>query len=168
MSSSVIAEFGAGTGTGQFTLEAAHVCARVIAVDVSPPILRHLQRKVTDRGLANVDLVRAGFLSYVHAGNPIGFVGYFARAVCCVCGMLFTTSCRQRRRCALRSGALWAATVLMDSGAARSSRNIYEMSTCPPPLFASLVVSRFTIREGEATMSISVGCSRPGTDPARG
>ncbi|WP_141989395.1 class I SAM-dependent methyltransferase [Rhodoglobus vestalii] len=53
ISISVVAEFGAGTGadTSQFTLEAAHVCTRVIAVDVSPPILRHLQRKVTDRGL---------------------------------------------------------------------------------------------------------------------
>ncbi|EPR77074.1 hypothetical protein ADILRU_0585 [Leifsonia rubra CMS 76R] len=57
ISSSVVAEFGAGAGTGtgadtgQFMLEAAQVCTRVIAVDVSPPVLRHLQRKVTDRGL---------------------------------------------------------------------------------------------------------------------
>ena len=69
---SVIVELGAGTG--QFTVAVAPACARVIAVDVSAPMLRRLEDKVAALGLANVELVQAGFLTYVHAGAPADFV----------------------------------------------------------------------------------------------
>jgi ubiquinone/menaquinone biosynthesis C-methylase UbiE len=69
---SVVVEFGAGTG--QFTVEVAQACARVIAVDVSPLMLRRLREKVEQRGLDNVELVHAGFLSYGHGGPPVDFV----------------------------------------------------------------------------------------------
>ena len=69
---SVVVEFGAGTG--QFTVEVAPRCARVIAVDVSSPMLRRLRDKVTASGLSNVELVRAGFLTYEHAGARADFV----------------------------------------------------------------------------------------------
>lgn len=59
-----------GAGTGQFTLPAAARFARVIAVDVSPAMLGLLRRRAAERGLANVACVRAGFLSYEHAGPP--------------------------------------------------------------------------------------------------
>jgi ubiquinone/menaquinone biosynthesis C-methylase UbiE len=59
-----------GAGTGQFTIAAASICARVIAVDVSPIMLQRLQAKITAAGLNNVELVRAGFLSYEHQGPP--------------------------------------------------------------------------------------------------
>jgi ubiquinone/menaquinone biosynthesis C-methylase UbiE len=71
-SESRVVEFGAGTG--QFTVVAARACARVTAVDVSPVMLRRLEQKVAARGLRNVELVRAGFLSYEHAGEPADFV----------------------------------------------------------------------------------------------
>ncbi len=65
---SVLVDLGAGTG--QLTLAVASHCARVVAVDVSPVMLERLQRKITASGLTNVELVRAGFLSYQHRAEP--------------------------------------------------------------------------------------------------
>jgi SAM-dependent methyltransferase len=64
---SVVVDIGAGTG--QFTLAAATACARVVAVDVSPVMLRALHARITAAGAENVDLVRAGFLTYEHPGR---------------------------------------------------------------------------------------------------
>jgi SAM-dependent methyltransferase len=69
---SLVLEFGAGTG--QFSVEVAPVCARVIAVDVSEPMLGHLQAKAADLGLRNLETVRAGFLTYQHVGEPADFI----------------------------------------------------------------------------------------------
>jgi ubiquinone/menaquinone biosynthesis C-methylase UbiE len=57
-------------GTGQFTLAAARRFRRVVAVDVSPAMQGFLHDRVADAGLGNVELVRAGFLSYEHTGPP--------------------------------------------------------------------------------------------------
>jgi SAM-dependent methyltransferase len=62
-----------GAGTGQFSLAAASVCRRVIAVDISPVMLTHLNGQIEARGLTNVDCVHAGFLTYEHAGDPVDF-----------------------------------------------------------------------------------------------
>jgi ubiquinone/menaquinone biosynthesis C-methylase UbiE len=70
-SSSVI-EFG--PGTGQFTVAVSPRCARVVAVDISPPMLQHLSNKLAALGLQNVELVQGGFLSYAHQGEPADFV----------------------------------------------------------------------------------------------
>jgi SAM-dependent methyltransferase len=69
---SLVLEFGAGTG--QFSVEVAPVCARVIAVDVSELMLNRLQAKIADLGLSNVEIVRAGFLTYEHVGGPADFI----------------------------------------------------------------------------------------------
>jgi ubiquinone/menaquinone biosynthesis C-methylase UbiE len=63
-----------GAGTGQFTMAVAAACGRVIAVDVSPPMLQRLEAKVTAAGLGNVELVEAGFLTYEHTGPPVDVV----------------------------------------------------------------------------------------------
>lgn len=63
-----------GPGTGQFTVAVAPRCRRVVAVDVSAPMLEALRRKLAERGLGNVEVVRAGFLTYEHAGPPADFV----------------------------------------------------------------------------------------------
>lgn len=68
---SLVLEFGAGTG--QFSVEVAPACARVIAVDVSEPMLDLLQAKVADHGLNNVEIIRAGFLTYQHVGAQADF-----------------------------------------------------------------------------------------------
>ena len=69
---STVVELGAGTG--QFTLAVAPVCRRVVAVDVSPVMLRLLEQKVGAAGFGNVEIVQAGFLTYEHRGEPADFV----------------------------------------------------------------------------------------------
>jgi SAM-dependent methyltransferase len=71
-SSSVVVEFG--VGTGQFTLAVAPWCERVIAVDVSPPMLARLQAKIDAAKLGNVDVVESGFVSYEHRCAPVDLV----------------------------------------------------------------------------------------------
>jgi FkbM family methyltransferase len=63
-----------GAGTGQFTLAVAPVCRRVVAVDVSPVMLERLAENVARCGASNVDVVRAGFLTYRHEGEPADVV----------------------------------------------------------------------------------------------
>ncbi len=63
-----------GAGTGQFTVAVAPACARVVAVDVSDVMLDRLCAKVVEAGLSNVEVVRAGFLSYEHRGDPADLV----------------------------------------------------------------------------------------------
>lgn len=58
-----------GAGTGQFTLAVAPFARRVVTVDVSPVMLERLRAKVELPGLANVECVQAGFLTYEHVGD---------------------------------------------------------------------------------------------------
>ncbi|HEY6740459.1 MAG TPA: class I SAM-dependent methyltransferase [Actinopolymorphaceae bacterium] len=69
---SVIVEIG--PGTGQFTLAAAPFCARLVAVDVSPVMLRALRAKVEQARAENIEIVQNGFLGYEHQGAPADFV----------------------------------------------------------------------------------------------
>jgi len=59
-----------GAGTGSFAVAAAPHVRRVVAVDVSPAMLAALRERVAAAGLSNVEDVRAGFLTYDHAGPP--------------------------------------------------------------------------------------------------
>jgi SAM-dependent methyltransferase len=70
--SSVVVELGCGTG--QFALTAARVCRRVVAVDVSPVMRERLRTKIGETGIGNVDIAAAGFLTYVHTGDPADIV----------------------------------------------------------------------------------------------
>jgi ubiquinone/menaquinone biosynthesis C-methylase UbiE len=63
-----------GAGTGQFALAAASACARVVAVDVSPVMLKRLKAKIAESNLSNVEVVQSGFLTYEHRGRPADFV----------------------------------------------------------------------------------------------
>ena len=69
---SVVVEFG--PGTGQFTLAAAPLCARLVAVDVSPVMLGALRAKVDQAQAGNIKVVQAGFLTYEHQGPPADLV----------------------------------------------------------------------------------------------
>lgn len=66
--SSVLVDLGAGTGT--FAIAAAPWCARVVAVDVSEPMLARLREKAAETGIDNLQTVNAGFLGYQHGGEP--------------------------------------------------------------------------------------------------
>jgi SAM-dependent methyltransferase len=63
-----------GCGTGTFPLAVAPHCRSVIAVDVSQPMLDHLAAGARKLGVDNIELVRAGFLTYEHHGDPVDFV----------------------------------------------------------------------------------------------
>ena len=63
-----------GSGTGILALAAAPFCRRVVAVDVSAAMLEALQTRIRRRGITNVECVRAGFLTYVHQGEPADFI----------------------------------------------------------------------------------------------
>lgn len=63
-----------GAGTGSLALAAAPLCRRVVAVDVSTPMLKILEANVRELGLQNVECVHAGFLSYQHEGEPADFI----------------------------------------------------------------------------------------------
>jgi len=67
-----VVDLGAGTGT--FALAVAPFCRRVVATDVSPAMLTALRANIAQAGLSNVDVVRAGFLSYEHSGAPADVV----------------------------------------------------------------------------------------------
>jgi SAM-dependent methyltransferase len=69
---SIVIDLGAGTGA--FSLIAAPVCRTVIAVDVSPAMLGLLRTKAEQRGLNNIENVRAGFLTYEHQGELADFI----------------------------------------------------------------------------------------------
>ena len=58
-----------GCGPGRMTGALAERFERVLAVDVSPAMLRALRAKAAGAGAANVEVVRAGFLTYDHAGE---------------------------------------------------------------------------------------------------
>lgn len=57
-------------GTGKLAVAAAPHCSRVIAVDVSPAMLRAIEHRVASAHLTNVEVVHAGFLTYEHQGRP--------------------------------------------------------------------------------------------------
>lgn len=59
-----------GAGTGRFALAAAARFGQVTAVEVSPAMLAVLRQRAAAAGVANLECVQAGFLSYQHAGPP--------------------------------------------------------------------------------------------------
>jgi FkbM family methyltransferase len=63
-----------GAGSGRFALAVAPHVRRVIAVDVSPAMVAHLERRVQASGITNVEVVQAGLLSYEHEGPPVDAV----------------------------------------------------------------------------------------------
>jgi ubiquinone/menaquinone biosynthesis C-methylase UbiE len=60
-----------GAGSGQFALAAARRFGHVTAVDVSPAMIALLRERAAAAGLANLDCVQGGFLSYEHSGPPV-------------------------------------------------------------------------------------------------
>ena len=59
-----------GCGTGAFAIPAARLLKRVCAVDTSPAMLKRLEEKASEAGITNVETHHAGFLTYVHEGDP--------------------------------------------------------------------------------------------------
>jgi SAM-dependent methyltransferase len=66
--SSAVVDLGAGTG--QFALAAARLFGHVTAVDVAPAMVAALRERAEAAGLANLECVQAGFLTYARPGRP--------------------------------------------------------------------------------------------------
>jgi SAM-dependent methyltransferase len=69
---STLVDLGAGTGT--LALAAAAHCGRVVGVDASAEMVAAMSENADRLGVANVECVEAGFLSYEHHGAPADFV----------------------------------------------------------------------------------------------
>jgi SAM-dependent methyltransferase len=69
---STLVDLGAGTGT--LALAAGAHCRRVVAVDPSAEMVVATREKAETLGVANVESVQAGFLSYEHQGARVDFV----------------------------------------------------------------------------------------------
>jgi SAM-dependent methyltransferase len=69
---SVLVDLGAATGG--LALAAARRCRRVVAVDVSPAMLAVLRDRAAASGLANLECVQAGLLTYDHSGETADIV----------------------------------------------------------------------------------------------
>jgi SAM-dependent methyltransferase len=63
-----------GAGTGRMAVAVSAWCRRVIAVEVSPPMLAYLRRRVREAGATNVEVVEGGFMTYEHQGPLADFV----------------------------------------------------------------------------------------------
>jgi putative AdoMet-dependent methyltransferase len=71
-SDDLLVEFG--IGTGEFCIEAAKQCKRVIGIDISITMLEFTRDKMKQRGTKNIDLVHGSLLTYQHLGSPVDFV----------------------------------------------------------------------------------------------
>ena len=63
-----------GCGTGEFAIAAAGRCRKVIAADVSIPMLEFARRKAEKRNVKNIEFHNAGFLTFEHSGEPVNAV----------------------------------------------------------------------------------------------
>jgi len=93
-----------GAGTGQLTLAVAPVCARVVAVDISPVMLARLAAKVAAAAVGNVEVVQAGFLTYEHQGPAADVV--YSRWALHHLPDLWKAVALQRMRALLRPGGV--------------------------------------------------------------
>jgi putative AdoMet-dependent methyltransferase len=60
-----------GTGTGAFALQAARICERVYAVDVSRVMLEYAKMKAERAVVTNIVFCHGGFLTYSHVAPPV-------------------------------------------------------------------------------------------------
>ena len=58
-----------GTATGELAIELSKMCKKVIAIDISEPMLIHARKKAQKRGQDNVEFITAGFLTYHNNGQ---------------------------------------------------------------------------------------------------
>lgn len=63
-----------GCGTGEFVIAAARRCKRVYGLDISSTMLEYTKRKIQKSGLANIELIKGGFLTYNHQDEPVDVV----------------------------------------------------------------------------------------------
>ncbi|MDY6966893.1 MAG: class I SAM-dependent methyltransferase [Halobacteriota archaeon] len=63
-----------GCGTGEFVVEIAKCCRRVLAIDISPVMLEYARKKAASKQLRNISFINSGFLTYEHTDKPVDVV----------------------------------------------------------------------------------------------
>ena len=63
-----------GCGTWALAIQAAFVCERVVAVDVSEAMLSFAEARAQEMGVTNIEFIHAGFLTYNHVGRSVDFI----------------------------------------------------------------------------------------------
>ena len=63
-----------GPGTGALSIALAEKCQHVYAVDTSEAMLNFIQKSAKKHNLNNISTYHAGFLSYVHHGQPVDWI----------------------------------------------------------------------------------------------
>ena len=63
-----------GCGTGEFAVEIAKHCKRVLAIDISPAMLEYARKKAALKQLDNISFIHSGFLTYEHTDKPVDVV----------------------------------------------------------------------------------------------
>ncbi len=70
--SDILVDFGCGTGI--FAIEAAKICSKVYAVDVSKNMLDYASDKACDVGINNIDFSHSGFLNFYQPDNSVNLI----------------------------------------------------------------------------------------------
>ena len=112
-----------GAGSGQFALPAARRFGHVTAVDVSPAMVSLVRERSAAAGLANLDCVRAGFLSYEHSGGPAD--GVYTRNALHQLPDFWKALALERIALMLRpGGVLWLRDLIYDFRPGRGGRGL--------------------------------------------
>jgi Methylase involved in ubiquinone/menaquinone biosynthesis len=147
-----------GTGTGQFALAAARRFGHVTAVDVSPAMLALLRERAGDAGLDNLDCVRAGFLSYAHAGPPADAV-YTRHALHQLPDFWKALALDRIARMLRPGGVCGCATWSTTSARTRPRRSSGTGSSTPPRIPPRGTPARTTPNTSAPSSAPSAGCS---------
>lgn len=63
-----------GCGAGVFAIEAAKVCSKVYAVDVSQSMLEYAKNKARNEEITNIEFYHSGFLNFDLPDNSVNFI----------------------------------------------------------------------------------------------
>lgn len=66
-----------GAGTGLFAIEAAKICQKVIAIDISEVMLEQARKFAKSENLKNISFIKGGFLSFDYKGPLLNHVTSF-------------------------------------------------------------------------------------------
>lgn len=63
-----------GCGTGATAIYASKYFKKIFAVDVSEVMINQAKKKAEEKKIANIEFIKAGFLTYEHQTNPVDVV----------------------------------------------------------------------------------------------
>ena len=147
-----------GAGSGQFALAAARRFGHVTAVDVSPVMVALLGERAAAAGLANLDCVQAGFLSYEHSGPPVD--GVYTRNALHQLPDFWKAVALDRIAAMMRpGGVLRLRDLIFDFRPAEAAQVFRAGSSTPRPIRPPVTPPRTTRSTSAPSSARSAGCS---------